>query len=270
MTSTPEIRDPSAVLSPVAAPADACPAFVTRICEEEPCADNPYNARRRRLHGYDLAELWRHRGFADALLLLWTGELPPPAQRRVLEQLLVGLMNPGPRHPAVRAAMLAGVSKTAPEHLLPLGLLTGSGERGGALEVVAGHAYLEQHRTLDAVACARTALAGEPVPGFGTRHGGPEPVWQQLGQDLVAAWPESQVMTWCGLFAATLAAGGCGWQATGLAAAVGLALGLGARESLGLYQLAIAPGVVAHGMEQTHRPISSNPVLPDAHYQLLE
>jgi citrate synthase len=254
----------------VAEESAACPAFVTRICLEQPCEDNPYNASQRLIHGYDLAELWRNLGFVDALLLLLTGELPQPPQRLLLERLLIGLMNPGPRHPAVRAAMLAGVSKTAPEHLLSLGLLTGSGEQGGALEVIASHSYLEKHIMSDATDCARACLAVELAPGFGIRHGGPEPVWQQLGQDLVSAWPESPVMEWCGTFAATLAEGNRGWLAPGLVAAVGLALGLGARESMGLYQLSIAPGVMIQGMEQTHRPISSNPVLPDASYHLVE
>ena len=57
-----------------------------------------------------------------------------------------------------------------------------------------------------------------------------------------------------------------GWLLPGLAAAVGKTLGLGARETLGLFQLAIAPGVMAHGMEQTHQPISSNPLLRDEQY----
>lgn len=85
---------------------------------------------------------------------------------------------------------------------------------------------------------------------------------------MVAAWPDSPVMAWCDTFAATLMRGGQSWRAPGLVAAAGLALGLGPRESLGLYQLLIAPGVVVQGMEQTHRPISSNPLLPDAHYEL--
>lgn len=249
-------------------PETVCPAFVTSICREEACPDNPYNAQQRLIQGYDLRELWRNSDFVEVLLLLFTGELPSPQQRRLLEILMIGLINPGPRHPAVRAAMLAGVSKTAPEHLLPLGLLTGSGEQGGALAVVASHAYLRSHLAKDPSACAQDCLVGEQAPGFGTSHGGPEPLWQQLGEDLVAAWPESPVMQWCDLFTATLKQAGQSWLAPGLVAAVGLALELGPRETMGLYQLLIAPGVVAQGMEQTHRPISSNPLLADAHYEL--
>jgi len=248
---------------------DPCPSLVTRICFEQPCPDNPYNAQKRLLQGYDLMELWRDASYVDVLLLLFTGELPQPQQRRFLEMLMVGLINPGPRHGAVRAAMLAGVSKTAPEHLLPLGLLTGSGEQGGALAVAASHAYLQSHLEEDPSVCAQKCLSVGPAPGFGTHHGGPEPIWQQLGEDLTAAWPGSPVMNWCGIFAATLSKSGQGWLAPGLVAAAGLALNLGARESMGLYQLLIAPGVVAQGMEQTHRPISSNPLLADDHYELV-
>jgi citrate synthase len=243
------------------------PDFTTRICLEEPSADNPYVAERRYLSGYDVVELWRNGSYLDALLVLMVGELPTPAQRRLLEVLLIGLLNPGPRHPAVRAAMLAGVSKTAPEHLLPIGLLTGSGSQGGALEAASAHAFISANLERSAAAVAAHCLDQQlPTPGFGASFGAVEPIWQQLAADLLQVMPHHPVLLWCDAFAGILQRHRQGWLLPGLTAAVGLTLGLGSRETLGLFQLAIAPGVMAQGMEQTHKPISSNPLLRDDQY----
>lgn len=243
------------------------PDFTTRLCLEQPAPHNPYVAERRYLAGYDVAELWRNCGYLDALFVLLVGELPTGAQRRLLETLLIGLLNPGPRHPAVRAAMLAGVSKTAPEHLLPIGLLTGSGVQGGALEVAEAHQFIGAHLHRDPGDVAAERLDAQlGIPGFGTSFGEREPIWQQLAADLFQLMPDHSVLSWCHKFTEILHSRGEGWQLPGIVAAVGLALGLGARESLGLFQLAIAPGVMAQGMEQTHQPISSNPLLRDDQY----
>lgn len=247
------------------------PDFTTRLCLETPTPHNPYVTEHRYIAGYHVADLWRGRSYCDVLLLLFLGELPTPAQTRFAETLLIGLLNPGPRHPAVRAAMLAGVSKTAPEHLLSIGLLTGSGAQGGALEVEAAHAFIAGHLDRDpqhtAAKCRSEQL---PTPGFGAEFGEPEPIWQQLVADLTGILPESRVMQWSEQFALALTPSRQGWLLPGVAAAAGLALGLGPRETLALFQLAIAPGVIAHGMEQTHNPISNNPLLRDNQYECVE
>lgn len=243
------------------------PDFTTRICLEVPSENNPYSTEHRYLAGYDVAELWRNCSYVDALLVLLVGELPTAPQRRLVEVFLIGLLNPGPRHPAVRAAMLAGVSKTAPEHLLPIGLLTGSGLQGGALEVESAHQFISTNLERDPADVAAGCLDQRiPAPGFGTAYGAPEPIWQQLAADLLEVIPDHPVLRWCRSFAGILQDQRQGWLLPGIAAAVGLTLGLGARETLGLYQLAIAPGVMAQGIEQTHKPISSNPLLRDDQY----
>lgn len=245
----------------------AKPDFATTICLEQPLADNPYVAERRYISGYDVVDLWRNCHYCDGLLLLLTGELPTQPQRRLLEILLIGVLDPGPRHPAVRAAMLAGVSKTGPEHLLSLGLLTGSGLRGGALEVESARAFINDHSQKNAAELAAQYLAdGRSIPGFGSSYGSVEPLWQQLAEDLIGVMPEHPVLSWCRRFCEVLQKHNQGWLLPGLIAAAGSALGLDARKCLGLFQLAIAPAVMAHGMEQTHKPISSNALLRDDQY----
>lgn len=246
----------------------AKPDFTTKLCLEQPLPGNPYVTDHRYIAGYDVADLWRGRSYCDVLLLLLLGEFTDPVQTRFLETFLIGLLNPGPRHVAVRAAMLAGVSKTAPEHLLPLGLLTGSGAQGGALEVVNAHAFINDNVSSDPAEFASQCLEGSvPTPGFGTEFGAVEPIWQRLAEDLSGIKSDCPVMQWSGRFNQALNHQGQGWRLPGLAAAAGLSLELGARETLALYQLAIAPGVVAHGMEQSHKPISSNPLLRDDQYE---
>lgn len=246
------------------------PDFTTRISLEEPSKSNPYIAERRYISGYEVTELWRHCSYMDALYVLLMGELPTPSQRHLLERFMIGMLNPGPRHPAVRAAMLAGVSKTAPEHLLPIGLATGSGEQGGALEVEAAHEFINANLGRPPIETAADFLEqGLPIPGFGKSYGAMEPIWQHLAADLFELMPDHPVMTWCRSFSAALHSHGQGWLLPGVAAAVGLTLGIGSRETLGLFQLAIAPGVMAHGMEQTHKPISSNPLLRDDQYDCI-
>ena len=108
----------------------------TKIWCETPSDDNPYIASRALCHGYDLIELMQNRSFVDVFYLLFRGELPSVEDSRLLEQLMIGLINPGPRHPATRAAMNAGVGKTNPVHILPIAasVLGGNYLGGGEIE----------------------------------------------------------------------------------------------------------------------------------------
>ena len=56
---------------------------------------------------------------------------------------------------------------------------------------------------------------------------------------------------------------------TGLIAAVAVSLGIGKRESIGLYQIARAPGIFAQGIEQSHKPITAIPMLSDEEVHLV-
>lgn len=97
-----------------------------------PSPDNPYIAEHCRCRGYDLFELVQKRSFVDIIYLLLRGELPTKDQAQLFETLLVALINPGPRHPATRAAMNAGVGKTNTAHILPIALPVLGGDHLGA------------------------------------------------------------------------------------------------------------------------------------------
>ncbi len=247
----------------------------TRIWDEPPTAENPYLCESPRCHGYDLGELIQRRSFVDVLYLLLRGELPTDAQRRLLEGLLIGLINPGPRHAATRAAMNAGVSKTDPAHILPIGLSVLGGEHLGGAEVSAAMVFLRKQRRAEPEALAEQ-LASEmerpaegdwrAAPGFGSRFGAIDPQPRALVRQLSGLPAAGEALQWGGRFAAALAAEGGGWLTPAVAAAVLLDLGFHPRAGAGILQIASAPGLLAQGLEMANQPRTAMPFPDDDHY----
>lgn len=246
----------------------------TNIWFEEPSNHNPYLAKTCRLHGYDILQLAQRKSFVEVLYLLYTGELPSVQQAKLLEQLMIFLLNPGPRHPATRAAMTAGISKARPAHILPVGLMALGGEHLGAAEVEHSMNYLINH-VGEKPETHAARLLGEKesptdgdwhiIPGFGTRFGGIDPAPQSFINDLLLTH-SGKFIQWGQSFAVAINARSMGWLSTGIAAAVLLDLGIKPREGSGLFQLFSAPGILAHGMEQTHKPVTEMPFVEDKDY----
>ena len=206
----------------------------TSIWKEIPAESNPYVAERCLCHGYDVLRLLEARSFVDVLYLLLKGELPAPEQRALLEQVMIALCNPGPRHPATRASMNAAVSKTYVEELLPIGLLALSGSYLGAGEVQASMRFLRKHwrRRADDVADTLVRNAGEPVdgdshvaPGFGSYFGGVDRMTTQLASEIAGSPGAGRALAWAAEFSRELGRYEMGWLPTGLAAAAFLDLG---------------------------------------------
>ncbi|XVJ69829.1 MAG: citryl-CoA lyase [Rhizobacter sp.] len=111
-------------------------AIRTKIWLEEPEPDNPFATRAAYCHGYDVfGEMLGRARWVDMLFLLFRGEAPSEAQAMLLESLAVALMNPGPRDPAVHAAMCAGVGGSTSAAALMATLAVGAGQYTGAREV---------------------------------------------------------------------------------------------------------------------------------------
>lgn len=242
----------------------------TRLCLEQPSPTNPYLTETLYLAGYDLQQLVQKRSFSDTLYLLFCQQLPNAAQSELLEKLMTGLICASPRHAASRAVMSAGISKTNPEHLLPIGLLTLGGKQGGAAEVQQAYQFLQHHLNTTAEQVLHqnpaTSRHQHPVPGFGALFGDIDPLMQKLAEYLLSLEGAGPHLRFGQQLADAMAADGYGWLDTGLCAAVCADLALGARESVALYQLFRAPGLIALGMEQSHLPIHALPLLEDEHY----
>ncbi len=251
----------------------------TRIWQEEPVPDNPYLAARCRCHGYDLLELMAKRRFADVLFLLFSGELPTTEQADLLETLMIACINPGPRHPATRAAMNAGVGKTYAVHILPIALSVMGGDHLGGREVERAMRFLRRSLRRDPADCAQELLDTKErpaegdwhiAPGFGSRFGGIDPLPGQMA-DLFRQKPASgAALAWGAAFAAALAPHHLGWLLPGVVAAVLCDLSFHPRTGSGLLQIFTAPGLLAHGLELANKPITFMPFLDEEHYVIAE
>ncbi len=247
----------------------------TRIWREHASAENPYIAEQCLCHGYDLLELMRHRSLVDMVFLMLRGELPTEAQRTLLESLMVALSNPGPRHPATRAAMHAGVGKTDRAHILPIGLSILSGAHLGAAEVENAMRFIRRNRRKPPAQVA-DQLLGETerpkegdwhlAPGFGTRFGGIDIMPGKVAAYLLEMEEAGAGLEWSAGFIDSLHQHGIGWLFPGVAAAALLDLGFHPRVGPGLFQLACAPGLLAQGLEMANKPITAMPFVDQEHY----
>lgn len=246
----------------------------TNICQEIPTDNNSYVANERLISGYNIEELSANCSFLDTTYLLFKGELPNNIDSKLLNTLFITLINLGPRHPAIRSSMTAGISKANSEHLLPIGLLSLGGEKGGAKEVEKSYVFLKNNITKDPIEVAHNLLKNHSdphqhlVPGFGSHYGNIDPILSRALNQLTTIKPKSAVLKWCYNFTNEIKNHNIGLLPSGIAAAVFLELNTGKREAVTLFQLACAPGLAAHGIEQTHRPITDMPLLEDEKYVL--
>ena len=251
----------------------------TRIWEEVPSENNPYIAENSRCHGYDMFELMQGCRYVDMFYLLFRGELPSEDEGQLLEQLMIGLINPGPRHPATRAAMNAGVGKTDPQHILPISLAIMGGDHLGAGEIEGAMRFLRKHRKQDPAEVVERVLeessASRPdagdwhiVPGFGSRFNSVDLMPSKIATTLLDLPGSGELLAWGDRFASSLEQYNMGWLSVGVAAAVFADLGFHPRYGAGLYQLLSAPGLLAHGMEQANKPITAMPFIGDEAYTI--
>jgi len=247
----------------------------SRIWDEEPEPDNPFQARICRCAGYDVyGELLHHASWIEYLFLLFRGERPSSVQARLLETLAIALANAGPRDPAVQAASCAGVGGSTLASRLIAATAVGAGQAGGAHEV---------GRVMDA--WERCGQSFEQWQEFYAAAGEPEPVdvWPEIEHPAgfepnadQSATPVRQTME---CLARIYPEGACAWLAeqrerlealldsglamTGVAAAALHDLGFDARTGETLFLLLRLPGALAHGLEAEDYGVNKYPFYPE-------
>lgn len=244
----------------------------TRIWKEHACDDNAYIAQSALCHGYDLYALMKNCSFIDVLYLLFRGELPSKNEAQLLETLMIALINPGPRHPATRAAMNAGIGKTLAVHILPIATSVLGGNHLGGTEVEAAMRFLRKHKNQHPADIAETRLkqqtTGEQhiAPGFGHYYGGVDIMTAEISAHILALPAAGETLHWGMQFNTAINTTGAGWLTTGLAAAVLCDLGFQPRTGGPLFQLLGAPGLIAHGLELANKPFTAMPYISDDNY----
>lgn len=132
-----------------------------------------------RLRGYDVTALMKGATFTDTIFLLHRGELPSPAERAVLDAILIAGSDHGPGAPSCATARLAASgNRGSLSASIAAGILAIGDEHGGAgstcMEIIAeGLALAREHGLSLPDAAVRlvqqTRAEGRRIPGFGHR-----------------------------------------------------------------------------------------------------
>ncbi len=242
----------------------------TKIWKEIPSEDNPYVTKRSLLHGYDIFELAHKKSFVDVFFLMFKGELPCDEDKILLEKLMIFLISPGPRHPATRAAMNAGVGKTNVGHILPIASSLLSGDYLGGGEIESAMRFYRKNvrkKVDDFLADNDDFLSGANFPpGFGRVYGDIDLLTAEVAKQLREVGTGARALNFiCELSSYTVPRG-FGILVHGLAAAVFSDLGFHPRSGVAIFQLLQAPGLVAHGLELANKPITAMPYVSDENY----
>ncbi|MHA6622211.1 citryl-CoA lyase [Pseudonocardia sp. DLS-67] len=127
-----------------------------------------------RLRGYPVADLIEEASFAQVVWLLLRGDLPSPAQARLLERALVAGVDHGPQSPAIAIARMAATCGVGINNAMASGVNVLGDVHGGAgqqlMELLA-RIEAEDGAPTDAVRAALADLKARRVhvPGFGHR-----------------------------------------------------------------------------------------------------
>ncbi|WP_371324940.1 hypothetical protein VX159_05285 [Dechloromonas sp. ZY10] len=250
------------------------PQFHSRIWLEEASPDDPFTAERCYCSGYDVyGEIIKHASYIEYLYLLFCGERPDAASCRALEILALALANPGPRNPAVHAAMSAGVGGSPAAAALIAALAAGAGAAGGSREIYRCMEAWEAHpQTLTPWLAARQdgSKPEHPArrevwpdtgycPGFAPNtRSCPLPVRQTLA--LLTACLPTQRLAWLQEHRESVEEEiGSPLGMTGVAAAALLDLGFSPSQGEMLTLLLGLPGAAAHALEQQEQGIRHFP-----------
>lgn len=233
----------------------------TRIWREEAEPDNAFATRAAFCHGYDVyAEMLGQVRWTDMLFLLFSGEAPWPEQHELMEMLAVALANPGPRDPAVQAAMASSTGGAPAAAALTAALAVGAGRSGGARDVFDAMTDWAHCGTDLAAWRDRLGNAGpgklevwpsaERAAGFDP-HGLRTPGIVLRTLERLAANREARSLRWLAAHRESLeTAAGLPLAMSSVAAAALFDLGFSPEQGEMLYLLLRLPGAAAHALEQ--------------------
>jgi citrate synthase len=132
-----------------------------------------------RVRGHDVLDLMRQATFTDVIFLLHHDRLPSPAERRLMDAILIGVADHGAGAPSCATARLAASgNRQSPAAAIAAGVLTIGDEHGGAgsacMELIAAGLDRAQRDGLSFDDAAKRLVdeaksAKMRLPGFGHR-----------------------------------------------------------------------------------------------------
>lgn len=232
------------------------------------------NPQRIELRGHDLVnDLMGQASYTETLLLGITGRRPSPAEIHVVDAVLVSLVDHGLQPSALAARLTYAAAPDAVQGALAAGLLGAGSELLGSMEQ-AGKLLSAIGEAVRGGAAAATAAEREVsrllaadlrVPGFGHQlHRDGDPRASRLLQVARETGIAGDEVGWLALIGAELKRTDrpVAPNATGVAAAILLGVGIPWRLHRGVAIVSRAAGLLAHIAEEIKQPIT--PLVRDA------
>jgi citrate synthase len=239
----------------------------TKITNEQSPEHNPYHVNKQLIHGYDHLDLLDNCNFADVIYLLLRGNLSSKKDSLLFNKLAVALINPGPRHPAAQASITAGVGKTDTVNILPIALGIYGGTFDGAGDIEKTIRFFRKASKKPVTEYKEDAL-NKAIPSITQHYGDADTYANILLEKLKPYAIEGKVFSWLTQLQALIYPENMGVTKTSIAAAIFADLGFQPRQGGALMQLLAAPGLLAHGLEFTNKPVTAMLFEPDETYQI--
>lgn len=239
----------------------------TKITNEESPVHNPYHVSKQLIHGYDHLDILDNCNFADVIYLLLRGNLPSEKDSILFNKVALALINPGPRHAASQASITAGVGKTDTVNILPIALGVYGGTFDGAGDMENIIRFFRKAANKPTVELKEDAL-NKKIPSITQHYGDADTYANILLEKLRPYAQEGKVFSWLYQLQTFTYPKNIGVTKTSIAAAIFADLGFQPRQGSALMQLLAAPGLLAHGLEFSNKPVTSMLFEPDETYQI--
>jgi citrate synthase len=173
------------------------------------------------------------------------------------------------------------VSKTRTPHILPISLIVLGGEHAAG-GVESSMRFIRRHKKKPVESLVSSYLEkhvgseedAELMPGFGPRFGTREPLYANLANTIRRRFDKTDLpfLDWALAIDKELQNKRTNHaiKSNGLAAAILLDLGFHPRFGSALMQWLVAPGLLAHGLEMSNKPLTAMPFVTDDSYHHLD
>lgn len=222
------------------------------------------------LRGYDIADLTGGISWGAAVLLILTGEIPDPRIGRMMEAILVSIIDHGPTPASTLAACTVASTGASLNAAVAAGILAIAKYHGGAIEncmaMLQECVAFDQSPAQSAVAMIeKYRKSGDRLPGFGHRQHVRDPRVEKLlqlaQQEGIAAKHVEQARALEAELARTKQKP-LPLNADGAIAALLCDISFPKEAANGIFMIARIPGLVAHCVEERSRNAALLPIDP--------